>query len=204
MQETSTRDARAMAPALAPGRIVACAPALGRLSRALARIEAAVAGLAVFVVFSLLMANVVSRSFGRPLIWTDELAVNCMVWAAFIGASVGLAHRQHIAVMLLPDMLPGRVGRAMAIAVDLSLLLFLGVLAVVLWRWFDPVGLLKAETLEAFSADTFNFIYQEPTVTLGVSKFWFWLVLPVFCLTAMLHVVAGLAAHVAERGEAHP
>jgi TRAP-type C4-dicarboxylate transport system, small permease component len=204
MQETSTRDARAIAPALAPRSIAVLAPALGRLSRALARIEAAAAGLAVFVVFSLLMANVVSRSFGRPLIWTDELAVNCMVWAAFIGASVGLAHRQHIAVMLLPDMLPNRIGRAMAVAVDLALLLFLGVLAIVLWRWFDPVGLFKAETLEAFSAATFNFIYQEPTVTLGVRKFWFWLVLPVFCLTAMLHVIAGLVAHVAELGEVRP
>ena len=66
-------------------------------------------------------------------------------------------------------------------------------LSVQIWRWFDPVGVLQAASIEDFTASTFNFIYQEPTVTLGMHKVWFWLVMPVFCVTATIHVLASLA-----------
>lgn len=167
-----------------------------RVSRTVARFEAWAAGLIVLAIFIILMGNVVSRALARPLIWSDELAVNLMAWAAFVGASLGLANRQHIAVTLLPDMLspPGR--RMMAVAVDAALLLFFAVFAVLLWQWFDPLTLWRAGSLQAFSSESFNFIYEEPTVTLGIRKLWFWLILPVFCLTGGLHVLGSMAGHV--------
>jgi len=169
-----------------------------RASLRVARFEAWAAAATVLLIFVLLLVNVASRSFGVPLIWTDELAVNLMAWAAFIGASLGLAHRQHIAVTLVVDLLPTPAARILAVVVDLALLTFVAVLAALVWRWFDPVGLIAAGSVESFGAATFNFLYQEPTVTLGVQKFWFWLVLPLFCLTSGLHVLAGLAVHVAD------
>ncbi|MDG4674233.1 TRAP transporter small permease subunit [Shinella sp. 838] len=163
-------------------------------SRKIAACEAWLAGALIFLIFLLLLANVVCRTLGLPLIWADELAVLLMAWVAFVGASMGLAHRQHIAVTLLPDAMPAAARRRLALLVDGLLLVFLAVLIVQLWNWFDPIGLWRAGSVDAFSSSAFNFIYQEPTITLGVPKFWFWLVLPIFCLTSVLHVVASLLA----------
>ena len=178
--------------------------AIATLSRRIALVEGRAAGTLIFLIFVLLLANVACRTGGVPLIWADELAVLIMAWVAFVGASMGLAYRQNIAVTLLPDALTATARKRLAILVDLLLLVFFAVLSVLLWNWFDPVGLLRAGSLEAFSTTTFNFIYQEPTITLGVSKFWFWLVLPLFCLTSVIHIVASLITTLQTPAEAQP
>lgn len=188
----------ARAPDSALQRLGVC---LRSVSQRVAKVEAVVAGLLILMIFCLLMGNVISRSLSRPLIWTDELAIYLMACAAFVGASVGLAHRQHIAVTLLPDMLSAKGARLLGILVDLMLLGFFVILGVLLWRWFDPINVLRAESLEAYSMTTFNFMWQEPTVTLGVRKVWFWMVLPVFCLTGGLHVVTSLIERLSGRVE---
>lgn len=176
---------------------------LTRLSRAVARIEAPVAGLLTLAVFVVLMLNVVSRSLGKPLIWSDELAIHLMIWAALFGASLGLAYQQHIAVTLVPDLLGPRNVARLALAVDVVLLVFFVVLAVLLWQWFDLPGLYAAGSAAAHGPVNFNFIWSEPTVTLGVRKVWFWLILPIFCLTGGLHVLASVIERAAAllRGE---
>lgn len=173
-----------------------------RASRALAGLEARVAGGLVALMLGVVLVNLGFRVAGHPLIWGDELAVNLMIWAALVGASLGLAHRRHIAV----DLLPGAVGpagrRLLAIAVDLVLTGFFAVLAVLLWQWFDLPGLIAAGSAEAHGAATFNFIWSEPTVTLGLRRVWFWAILPVFCLTGLVHVGASLIARLAGAEEA--
>ena len=169
----------------------------GVLERASARLATAewyCAGLLLCVVFLLLLLNVVTRSFGTPLIWVDELAIYVMIWAALIGASIGIRNRDHIAMTLLTDMLPAAKRRALLIGVDAALLVFFAILGVILWNWFDPVGVFAAETLAEFSQKSFNFIYEEPTTTIGMRKVWFWLILPVFFLSGALHASANLAA----------
>ncbi|MFN7004335.1 MAG: TRAP transporter small permease, partial [Roseinatronobacter sp.] len=141
----------------APGRVLPGGKARGLLvrlergayasSRRVASVEVWIAGLLVLAVFCLMMANVISRAASRPLIWSDELAIYLMACATFIGASVGLAHRRHIAVTLLPDLMPERTARGLMLLVDGVLLLFFGFFAVLLWRWFDPVNVLRAESL---------------------------------------------------------
>jgi TRAP-type C4-dicarboxylate transport system permease small subunit len=142
------------------------------------------------------MANVISRAFSQPLVWTDELAIYFMAAAAFVGASVGLAHNQHIAITLITGFLSDRRAILLAIVVKLILIAFFVAFAAMLWRWFDPIGVLAAESLDEFSATTFNFVYQEPTVTLGMSKIWFWLVLPFFCLTGLTHLTASISTDI--------
>lgn len=185
----------------APGRADESKGFRGRLMRmsdAVAWVEARFAGAIVVAILGLLLANVVSRAFGRPLIWTDELAIYLMVLGAFAGASLGLANRQHIAVTLVSDGLGEGVRKVLARIVDTVLLALFALFAWMLWNWFDPLGVLAAENLQAYSLKSFNFLYQEPTTTLGVRKVWFWLILPVFCLTGMVHVLARFGA-VSER-----
>ncbi|MTE01324.1 TRAP transporter small permease subunit [Paracoccus sp. YIM 132242] len=166
--------------------------ALQRLSRAVMRAEAALGGILVGAILLLLLANVVSRSAGRPLIWTDELAVHLMVVLALVGASLGIAMKGHMAIGLLPDRLGPRGRAGLALLADLSMLGFLLVMAGVLWRWFDLPGLLRAGSGAALAAESFNFVYTDPTNTLGLRKIWFWLALPLTCATALLHCLAAL------------
>lgn len=183
-----------MAISSEPEKAMGLRAILLRLSGEIAFFEARFAGLVIVAVLALLLANVVSRAFGKPLIWTDELAVYLMVIGAFTGASLGLAHRHHIAVSLLADAVSAPMRQALAYVVDLILVLLFGLFAWMLWNWFDPLGVLAAKDLQTYSRTSFNFLYQEPTITLGVSKVWFWLILPVFCLTGLVHVLARFGA----------
>ncbi len=169
---------------------------LARLSARIARAELLSAAALIFLLFALLLANVVSRYFGAPVIWVDELAVFLMVIAAFLSASAALDARQHIAVTILSDQLSSRGAASLRLLVDLILLGFMLALGWMVWTWFDPLTLIAAGSAEAFSASTFNFIYQEPTVTLGIRKLWFWLVMPVFATCGSLHCLALIEADV--------
>lgn len=167
-------------------------PLLAVLSASLARAEAVLIGGFMVLIFALLLLNVVTRTAGAPLIWVDEVAVFLMIWVALFGASLALAKREHIAVTLLPDALSVKPRAVLSFIVDLMLFGFFVIFAVILWRWFDPISLWQAGSAAAFSRETFNFIYQEPTVTLGIAKIWFWLILPIFCLTGLIHTSAHL------------
>jgi hypothetical protein len=48
-----------------------------------------------------------------------------------------------------------------------------------------------------FSGETFNFMYQDTTATLGVAKFWFWLVVPLVAVTISVHALSNLLRTVA-------
>ena len=156
------------------------------------RIEAALGGAMVAAILGLLLANVISRTAGRPLIWTDELAVHLMVVLAFVGASLAIGMGGHMVIGLLPDRFGTRGRARLALLADLSVLAFLLVMSFILWRWFDLPGLFRAGSGAALAEQSFNFIYTDPTNTLGMRKLWFWLALPLSCTTALIHCVASL------------
>ncbi|TMV15382.1 TRAP transporter small permease [Arenibacterium halophilum] len=169
---------------------------LARIDSVIARAETVLIGALMLAIFGLLMLNVISRSIGSPVIWVDEAAVFLMIWVALTGASLALFARQHLAVTLLPDLLSESARHALARAVDVLLFGFFLLFAVILWMWFDPITLWQAGSVREFSRATFNFLYQEPTVTLGIRKIWFWLAMPVFCFCGLVHT----GAHILGRG----
>ncbi|KFI25876.1 C4-dicarboxylate ABC transporter substrate-binding protein [Haematobacter missouriensis] len=171
---------------------------LARISRRLAQAEMALGAALVAVIALSLLAGSVSRTLGRPLIWTDEFAVHLMVWVAFLGGSLGIATRGHMAIALLPERLGPR-GRAwLLLLTDLLVMAFILVMAWLVWRWFDLPGLLRAGSGAGLASDTFNFIYTDPTLTLGVPKVWFWLIVPLTCVTGGIHALAAIAVDLAE------
>lgn len=168
-----------------------------RASLRVRQAETCLAATLVGVIFLLLLANVVSRSLGHPLIWTDELAVHLMVWVAFLGASLGIATRTHMAVGLLPERLSPPARRWLLLGTDTFVLGFMLVIGVLTWRWLDLPGLIRAGSAVALAEQTFNFVYVDPTSTLGVRKIWFWLILPATCATGAFHALAAVLADVA-------
>lgn len=145
------------------------------------------------VLLLLILLNIVTRAAGRALFWVDELAIYTMIWMALIAASAMVRMRVGVSVTLVTDLLPRPVERTVARIVDLMLLVFALALLVLCWIWYDPVALARSDfDFDRFAAETFKFIYSQPTNTIGIGKFWVWLALPLASVTMTIHALANL------------
>ncbi|MEQ3711389.1 MAG: TRAP transporter small permease subunit [Tateyamaria sp.] len=166
---------------------------LFRLSALWARIELTCAALLAVCVTGLILLNVITRTAGNALFWVDELAIYAMVWMTFLGASAALHHRNSVSITLLTDAVPDSVRRIIDKVVDIIVFAFALAMLWLCWRWFLPLDIARAGfDRTAFQGATFNFIYAEPTLTLGLPKYLFWLVMWVFALGATLHATMHL------------
>ncbi len=166
---------------------------LSRISHFWARIELAAAAILAVGVTLLILLNVVTRTAGAPIYWVDEAAIYTMVWMTFLGASAAIQMRQQVAITILTDALPEGAKRVAAKLVDVAVFVFAAEMLWFCWRWFNPLALAQAGwDVMAFQGSTFNFIYAEPTSTLGVPKWVIWLVMPLFSAGVFLHALAHL------------
>ncbi len=72
--------------------------------------------------------------------WTEEIARYLLIGVVFVGASIGVAKNNHIQVDLLYRYLPAPVCRAMAIAVDVARIAFLGAMTVYTVQMMQKMG----------------------------------------------------------------
>ncbi len=168
---------------------------LRHLSARLAWLELWLAALLAVFVTLLILLNIFTRYFGAALFWVDELAIYAMVWMAFLGASAALHHRNAVSITLLIEAVPQRIKPLILKCVDIIVFAFALAMLWLCWRWFLPLKIVRIGfDVEAFQGTTFNFIYAEPTTTLGIPKFLFWLVIWLFSLGATLHSAMHLFA----------
>ncbi|MEX0276188.1 MAG: TRAP transporter small permease [Ruegeria sp.] len=161
---------------------------LYRISAFWARIELWAAGLLALVVTVLILLNVVTRTAGNALFWVDELAIYAMVWMTFLGASAALHHRSAVSITVLRDAVSAPAKQVIDKCVDVIVFAFAVAMLWFCWRWFLPLDIAQSGfDTAAFQGQTFNFIYAEPTLTLGMPKYLFWLVMWLFALGATLH-----------------
>jgi TRAP-type transport system small permease protein len=69
-------------------------------------VRVAVVVLAVVMLVALSLQVVMRYGFGRPLTWSEELAVACFGWAMLLAIAVGVRDRIHVRMELLVDLLP--------------------------------------------------------------------------------------------------
>lgn len=99
---------------------------MARADRILSWIEIAFVGAALAFASALLFVNVVLRYvFFAPISWAEELSLYLIVWIVFIGSSVAVRTRGHIAIDLLPMMLSPANRQRLALAVAALMLIFL-------------------------------------------------------------------------------
>ena len=166
---------------------------LTRTSAGLARIETVLAGLLAAAVAGLILLNVATRTAGAALFWVDELAIYAMVWMAFLGASITVARRSGVAVTIVTDALSATTAKWVARFIDLTVLAFALFLLWLSWRWYDLPTLIAMDfSLDAFTGETFNFIYREPTQTIGIDKYFIWLIVPLTALAMSVHALDNL------------
>ena len=163
------------------------------LSDAVARIDRLLLQLLIAAVALFVLANVGARAVGFTLSWADELAIQAMVLAGFVGASLMFRLRRDPAVLLLQEYAPSPVARALRVAVALAAAVFGVALGWMCWIWFDPPGLIRAGfDIASFEMTTFNFIYTETTPVMGLPFTFFFAVLPWFALTLTVHALRNL------------
>jgi TRAP-type C4-dicarboxylate transport system permease small subunit len=141
----------------------------------------------------LVLLNVITRAMSASIFWVDEAAIYAMTWMAFLAASAAVHFSHSVSVTIAVDLLPPGALSVARRAVDVVVLIFALLMLWLCWRWFLPLDLARAgfDTL-AFQGETFNFIYAEPTLTLGIRKFWLWLIMPIFATGLTLHAVSNL------------
>lgn len=173
---------------------------LQRFSKTLATFEIRSAALCLGLIFALLLLNILTRLANHSLYWIDEAAVSLMVWMALFAASAGIHYQSAIAITLLRDRLSPSFQRVLNLVVDSCLVVFFVVFLYLLHVAFEPVTLLVQYhgNTNAFSAGQLNFIYDEPTMTLGIKKTWVWLILPWFAVCGLLHSCANLISTISQ------
>ena len=65
-----------------------------------------------------------TRSFGEPLIWTDELSRFLMVWLAVFGWIVASSKRIHVRIRFFQDKLPEGAHQATELVIQSAMTLF--------------------------------------------------------------------------------
>ncbi len=131
----------------------------------------------LIVAFSvLLIVNVVARyAFSSPIFFAEELAVYILVWMAFLAMSVAVHYDQHVRLTMLIGLLPTRWQR---FSYRLTELICLAVLATLLWY---SVGWIRSPS-----------VTYDIALTLDWPKWHFYLIVPIFCVTGILHILARL------------
>lgn len=79
------------------------------LDRTTAALVAALVGAMVVVILAAVFTRYVMND---PLSWAEQVAKYLMIWAAFLGASLGIKEGSHIAVNVLVDVLPATLQKA--------------------------------------------------------------------------------------------
>lgn len=166
---------------------------VSRVSNAILSLEKPLVTVIAALLILLILLNVVTRAAGAAIFWVDELAIYTMIWMALIGASAMVRMRIGVAVTLVTDLLPPAYRSAVVRLVDVIVLLFALTLLVLCWQWYDPLALAQSGfDLDVFAQNTFKFIYNEPTNTVGIKKFWIWLAVPLMAVNMTVHAVANL------------
>lgn len=99
------------------------------MSKRLAQIEFAVAATLLGVIVVLVFSAAVMRFFGRPLIWSVDMAQLLFIWLCFFGATRAMREKGHLGIELLVRHLGRRNRLALEIMLSLVVLVFLGLLA---------------------------------------------------------------------------
>jgi len=129
--------------------------------------DRAVALVASALVVALLVCvamGVVTRGWGEPLIWTDELSRFLMVWLAVFGWILGSRKRIHVRIRYFQDLLPPRAHAGAELLLQLALTLF-GVLI----TWYGIGLVAKNHDLSATSLPISMAWMYVPMVLAGIA-----------------------------------
>ena len=88
-----------------------------------------ISGLGVFallIVFSSVLIQIFSRVFNSSVLWTDEIAKICFVWAIYLGAVLVVRDEELIKLDLFANILPKKAIKILHLVFNLMTLIVMG------------------------------------------------------------------------------
>jgi TRAP-type C4-dicarboxylate transport system permease small subunit len=108
---------------------------LAAIDRVVYRVSWVLTGIALAVMFLVVMAVIVTRYVvDLPFFWGEELARYAMFYMIMLGSAVALRENGHLRLTLFADMLPPRARRVLEALTDLAVLF---VVAMIFWYGLD-------------------------------------------------------------------
>lgn len=157
-----------------------------RLLDSLERALAAVLRPAVFVCMAALAAvitlQIVSRVLFTAVSWTEEVARFLLVWLTFLGATLALTEKRHIAVTILTDRLPPALGRVAAIVGLVAMTAFLIALTWIGWQYMSMQSFQRSAALRL----SMMYVYAVIPVSGALMS--------VLCLADLVTTISGRAS----------
>lgn len=109
----------------------------------------------------LVFSAAVMRFFGKPLIWSVDLAQLLFIWLCFLGATRALRERGHLGIDLLVRYLPHRPRLWLETAIAVVSLVFLGALI------FYGIRLTMANLARQFGDSGLSYAWVTGAVPFG-------------------------------------
>lgn len=130
-------------------------------------------GAIIFIVITLVCsAQIINRYvFGNSFVFAEEMAVQLMIWIAFLGAAKCVAENAHTRLSVVVDQLPPAGRCAAMVLSNLLSIVFLGVAA---WYGFKLVGTT----------------WRGTTIGTGIPEGLVYLAMP-FCSVVMIFFLLG-------------
>lgn len=106
----------------------------------------AAAALLLLGLLTTVSLGVLFRQLNNPLAWSDELAQYLLVWTGFIGWMIAARRQSNIRITVFADRLPDTPRRALEVAIQISVMLFAGLML------YHSAGLIRRNLdIEAIS-----------------------------------------------------
>lgn len=93
------------------------------------RIETVVGVVMMTVIVAMVFVGAVTRYFGKPIIWSVDMAQLLFIWVCMIGADRALKNKAHVGVDMIVKMFPAKLQKIITLATYLLCLAFLAFLA---------------------------------------------------------------------------
>ena len=111
-------------------------------------VERVCVALLVVLILDVWLGVLVRYAIPLPITFTEEAARYLMIWTALLAVSSGIAHREHIGVLVLFERFPARLHKYLAVGFDIVGLVFFGFLLIYglgfVERGFDRITMIYA------------------------------------------------------------
>jgi TRAP-type C4-dicarboxylate transport system permease small subunit len=106
--------------------------------------------LGALMLFSLAAGVLFRYVFSDPLVWSDEVAILCLVWITFLGASMSVKQHNSPAITFLMDKLSGTPRKILLIIGMIITLIFIGTVIYISFGWLSSpnIAIQKTASLE--------------------------------------------------------
>ena len=125
------------------------------------------------VLLGSLSAGVICRYvFNSPLFWSDELALFCLAWITFVGASMSLKAKASPSITMLTDSVRPQFKKIIQVIANVILLVF------VIYVFYLSIVWITGPTIS-----------QQISTSLKWPKFYFYLSVPVSFFLMIIHTL---------------